>query len=358
MTTIYQQTFEPVIGLEIHLQLKTKRKAFCLCANDYSVSPNSNTCPICLGYPGALPIPNREMVRMGILLGSALGCKINPEINFDRKNYFYPDLPKGYQITQQKSPLCEKGWMSLGVKEDLAISVRRIHLEEDAGKSYHTTKNVEVDFNRCGVPLLELVTEPDFRSTEEVSQFLKQVRLLVQYLQICDANMEKGELRCDANISLRAEGQLKKGTRVEIKNLNSIRNVQKALEYEIVRQENLLSVGNEVDQETRLWNEQKKCTESMRSKEKNADYRYFPEPDILPMEISEDTISTISKSLPELPLDRMRRYHYDFNLSENDAVFLASERRLAKFFDAVIHEKEIMNGNAKFNLIKPSIISK
>lgn len=328
--------FESVIGLEVHAQLKTKSKIFCSCSTSFGEEPNVNTCPVCTGMPGVLPVLNKKVVEYALKMGLAVNCKINTYSLFARKNYFYPDLPKGYQISQYELPIAEKGYLVIQTsKGEKNIGITRIHMEEDAGKSIHGSGEglSFVDLNRTGVPLLEIVSEPDIRSPEEAVAYLKSLRSILMYLDICDGNMEEGSFRCDANVSIRPKGETKFGTRTEIKNMNSFRHVQKALEYEIERQIDLLLDGQEVVQETRLYDPQKGITKSMRSKEEAHDYRYFPDPDLVPLIIEEKWLEEIRSSLPELPYSRFQRFQKEYRLSEDEAMTLTSEKELADFFE-------------------------
>ncbi len=336
--------YEPVIGLEIHIQLLTQSKIFCSCPTRFGADPNTQVCPVCLGMPGVLPVLNRNVVDYALSLGLAMDCDVNPRAQFARKNYFYPDLPKGYQISQFAQPFCRNGKVDIEVDDRIrTIHLTRIHAEEDAGKSMHAESYVGadetlVDVNRCGVPLLELVTEPDIRSPREAALFLMHLRQLVRYLGICDGNMEEGSLRCDANISLRQKGSEKLGTKTEVKNMNAFSHVESALQYEISRQVRLLQNGETIEQETRLWNVDQGITESMRSKEFSHDYRYFPDPDLVPVVIDRDWIERIRSALPELPLQRKKRYIEEFGLPGYDAGVLTEDRAIADFFEAVAIE--------------------
>ena len=329
--------FETVIGLEIHAQLKTESKIFCGCSTQFGSPPNTNTCPVCLGMPGSLPVLNKKVVEFAIKMGLATDSTIRRYNQFARKNYFYPDLPKGYQTSQFDLPIVEHGSVEIEVDgKTKTIGITRMHMEEDAGKLIHD--EVEpysyVDLNRTGTPLLEIVSEPDLRSPEEAYAYLKKIHAILRYLDICDGNMQEGSFRCDANISLRPVGQEELGTRTELKNMNSFRNVQTALEYEVRRQRDLLLDGEKVIQETLLWNPDKNRTESMRGKEDAHDYRYFPCPDLIPVEIDEKWIEEIRKTLPELPQERRERFLGDYGLPADDATILTSERELADYFEA------------------------
>jgi len=331
--------FETVIGLEIHAQLNTKTKIFCGCSTTFGAPPNSHTCPICLGMPGVLPVLNKAVVESAIKLGLATNSAINKFNQFARKNYFYPDLPKGYQTSQFDQPIVGRGDIEIEVDgKKKVIGITRIHMEEDAGKLIHD--DVEpvshVDLNRTGTPLLEIVSEPDMRSPEEAVAYLKKLHAIVRYLGICDGNMQEGSFRCDANISLRPVGQEELGTRTELKNMNSFRHVQHALEYEERRQRDMLLEGEKIVQETLLWNPDKKCSESMRGKEDAHDYRYFPCPDLVPVEISDEWIERVRESLPELPDEKKQRFEQDYKLPEYDAVLLTTDRAVADYFEDVV----------------------
>jgi len=331
--------FETVIGLEIHTQLKTASKIFCNCTTAFGNPPNTNTCPVCLGMPGVLPVLNRQVVEFAIRLGLATNCTIRRENEFARKNYFYPDLPKGYQVSQFDKPICEHGWIEIEVGgATKRIGITRIHMEEDAGKLIHADHEPKsyVDLNRTGTPLLEIVSEPDLRSPEEAAAYLKKLHAIVRYLDISDGNMQEGSFRCDANISLRLKGESELGTRTELKNMNSFRNVQRALEYEERRQRDLLLDGEEVVQQTLLWDPSKNATSSMRSKEEAHDYRYFPDPDLVPVVIDEAWIETVRGALPELPDQRRQRCVEAMGLSVEDAEVLTSARELADYFETAI----------------------
>ena len=328
--------FQPVIGLEVHAQLKTKTKIFCSCSTAFGAPPNTHTCPICLGMPGVLPVLNKKVVEYTLRMALATGCKIESESRFARKNYFYPDLPKGYQISQYELPIARHGHVDVAVNGDRhRIGITRIHMEEDAGKLNHDTGRPVsmVDFNRTGVPLIEIVSEPDIRSAEAAGAYLRQLRSIVRYLDICDGNLEEGSFRCDANVSIRPKGSDTFGTRTEIKNLNSFKHVKKALQYEINRQKETLADGGTVVQETRLWDPDKNRTDSMRGKEEAHDYRYFPDPDLLPLVIDEDWIETVRKNLPELPAEKKMRFVAEHGLPSYDAGVLTSDRDLAEYFE-------------------------
>jgi aspartyl-tRNA(Asn)/glutamyl-tRNA(Gln) amidotransferase subunit B len=329
--------FEPVIGLEVHAQLKTKSKIFCGCSTAFGAPPNTNTCQVCLGMPGVLPVLNKKVVEYTIKMALATHCTITSPNRFARKNYFYPDLPKGYQISQFELPIAEHGWLEV---EDggrtKRIGITRIHMEEDAGKLIHDVHKPlsYVDLNRTGVPLMEIVSEPDIRSPEEATAYLKKLHAILRYLDICDGNMQEGSFRCDANISLRPVGREKFGIRTELKNMNSFRNVQRALEYEIRRQRDILLDGGEVVQETLLWDADRNVTNSMRGKEEAHDYRYFPDPDLIPVVIDENWIENTRKTLPELPDERRQRFISALGMPEYDAEVLTSSKDLADYFEA------------------------
>ncbi len=336
--------YEPVIGLEVHVQLATKTKLFCGCKAEFGSEPNANTCPVCLGWPGSLPVLNEAALRLAIQVGLALHCQISGRLKFDRKHYFYPDLPKAYQISQYDMPVNGKGYLEIKTESSVPsrrIGVTRAHLEEDAGKLLHEgiKDGSLIDYNRTGTPLLEIVSEPDLRSAEDAYAYLTELKAILQYLEVSDCNMEEGSLRCDANVSIRPVGQEKFGTKTEIKNLNSFKAVQKAITYEIERQKELLEAGDKVTQETRLWNEGTGKTHLMRSKEEAHDYRYFPEPDLVPFTISRDLIRDLEKSLPELPQARVARLIKDFGLSDYDAAVLVQEKKLADYFENCVQEK-------------------
>ena len=353
-----REKYEPVIGLEIHAQLKTASKIFCSCSTQFGDEPNANTCPVCLGLPGALPVLNARVVELAAKAALALNLNINRESIFSRKNYFYPDLPKGYQISQYDRPFSERGWVEIPVAErndhgqpiswqTKRFRITRLHLEEDAGKSLHegmadATKSY-VDLNRSGTPLAEIVSEPDFRSSWEAYDYMQYVLRALLYAGVSDGNMEEGSLRCDANVSVRLKGAAQFGTRVELKNINSFRFLQKAIEYEIDRQIAAIEGGEAVVQETRLWNENEAKTLAMRSKEEAHDYRYFPEPDLPPLRVSEAEIAAYRGALPELPEARRRRFISEYGLSAEDAALLTDSRAMADYYEATAKAA----GNAK-----------
>lgn len=330
-------TFETVIGLEVHAQLRTQSKMFCGCATEFGLPANTRTCPVCLGLPGALPVVNKRAVEMAIRTGLALNCTVRTTNQFARKNYFYPDLPKGYQISQYDRPICEHGWLELQANgTSKKVRIRRAHLEEDAGKNIHADAGSLVDLNRAGTPLIEIVTEPDMRSADEVVSYLKSLRDVLMYIGVCDGNMEQGSLRCEPNLSLRPAGSGELGTKVELKNINSFKFVKDAIEYEIKRQTKVLSEGGTICQETRLWDIERNQTAVMRSKEEAHDYRYFPDPDLVPLVISEEWIEELRATIQELPKDRHRRFLQDYGLPDYDAGVLTSSRALADYFEACV----------------------
>ena len=333
--------YEPVIGLEVHAHLLTRSKIFCGCSTVFGAGPNTLTCPVCLGMPGVLPVLNREVVEFTIKMALATHCSISPFSRFARKNYFYPDLPKGYQISQYELPLARNGRVEIETEAgSKTIRIHRIHMEEDAGKLIHDEFQPMsyVDFNRTGVPLIEIVSEPDMGSSEEAAAYLKTLRDILRYLDICDGNMEEGSLRCDANISLRPVGTATLGVKTELKNMNSFRNVQRALDFEVRRQRALLERGEAVIQETRLWDPNKNMTLSMRSKEEAHDYRYFPDPDLVPVVVDEPWISAVRDTLPELPDAKRDRFMKDYGLPAYDAHVLTVSKTLANYFEDVVRE--------------------
>jgi aspartyl-tRNA(Asn)/glutamyl-tRNA(Gln) amidotransferase subunit B len=331
--------YEPVIGLEVHVQLNTRTKIFCGCPTGFGAPPNTNVCAVCLGLPGALPVLNRRALEMAIQAGLAMHCHVNSFSRFARKNYFYPDLPKGYQISQYDQPLAEHGWLEIlvnGLKK--RIGVTRVHMEDDAGKSIHdgfkdSDRYTYVDLNRSGTPLIEIVSEPDLRSSDEAYEYLSELKQVMQYVGVSECDMEKGQLRCDANVSVRLKGAEKFGTKAEVKNLNSFRFAKMALDYEIARQVALIEGGGKVAQETRLYNVATGETAGMRSKEHAHDYRYFPEPDLVPLRVSEAWLGRIRKDVPELPADKRRRFVESYGLREYDAQVLTATREISEYFE-------------------------
>ncbi|MBU0968662.1 MAG: Asp-tRNA(Asn)/Glu-tRNA(Gln) amidotransferase subunit GatB, partial [Proteobacteria bacterium] len=331
--------FETVIGLEVHAQLKTKSKIFCNCTTEFGKPPNTNTCPVCLGMPGVLPVLNRQVVEFALKMAIATNCVIAELNQFARKNYFYPDLPKGYQVSQFDLPIAQHGYVDIEVDgKTRRIGLTRIHMEEDAGKLIHDDVKPQsyVDLNRTGVPLIEIVSEPDIRSAEEAAAYLKKLHAILRYLDICDGNMQEGSFRCDANISLRPVGQKEFGTRTELKNMNSFRNVQRALEFEVRRQRDVLLDGGKVVQETLLWDADRNVTNSMRGKEEAHDYRYFPDPDLVPVVIDEPWVARIKQSMPELPDAKKQRFIETLQFNEEDASVLTSSRELADYFESAL----------------------
>ena len=331
--------FETVIGLEVHAQLLTDTKIFCGCSTKFGGAPNSHTCPVCLGLPGVLPVLNKKVVEFAMKMSLATNCEINKSCSFARKNYFYPDLPKGYQISQFAYPLSEHGYVFLDVEgAKKKIGLTRIHMEEDAGKLMHDEHNPVsyVDLNRAGVPLIEIVSEPDMRSPAEAADYLKRLHEILVYLEICDGNMEEGSFRCDANVSIRPKGQKEFGTRAELKNMNSFRNVQRALEYEIKRQQYLIENGEKIVQETRLWDDASGTSISMRSKEEAHDYRYFPDPDLVPIMIDDAWVEKMRRELPELPTAKRERFIKDYQIPEYDAGVLTADKALAQYYEDVV----------------------
>ena len=334
--------FQPIIGLEVHAQLLTQSKIFCSCSTTFGAEENTQVCPICLGMPGVLPVLNRKAVEFAIKMGLATHCQIASHSVFARKNYFYPDLPKGYQISQYDAPLCYDGYLEIEQGDRMKkIGISRIHLEEDAGKSIHTEAWVNenetlVDLNRCGIPLIEIVSKPDIRSPQEAYLYLSALRQMLLYLEICDGNMEQGSLRCDANISVRPVGSKKLGVKTEVKNMNSFHGVEKALTYEIDRQIRIIENGGKVRQETLLWDANKNITSLMRTKEESHDYRYFPEPDLVPLNIEESRIDEVIAQLPELPLQKRNRFISQYKLPVYDANFLTESNRIADYYEQVV----------------------
>jgi aspartyl-tRNA(Asn)/glutamyl-tRNA(Gln) amidotransferase subunit B len=333
------QNYEAVIGLEVHAQLLTDSKIFCGCSTKFGASPNTNVCPVCLGHPGVLPVMNKKVVEYTVMMGLATNCKINSHSIFARKNYFYPDLPKGYQISQYEEPICENGNITIEFKDGSKkkIGITRIHMEEDAGKSIHEVGNdTLIDLNRCGTPLIEIVSEPDMRSAEEAYLYLEKLKQILLYLGICDGNMEEGSLRCDANVSIRLKGEKKFGTKTEVKNMNSFRNTEKAIQREIERQIDLIESGKKIIQQTLLWNAELNDVFPMRSKEEAHDYRYFPDPDLLPILVDENSRNEIANRLPELPENRKVRFILEYQLPKYDAEILTSTKELADYYEKVL----------------------
>lgn len=329
--------YEPIIGLEIHAQLKTKTKMFSTDSTNFDAGDNENTSPVSVGMPGALPVINKEAIEFAIRAGLALGCDIRKKSVFSRKNYFYPDLPKGYQISQYDLPLCEKGSIELTLDgEKKKINITRAHLEEDAGKSTHQGDFTLINLNRSGIPLLEIVSEPDLRSGKEASEYARTIRQILRYIDVCDGNLEEGSLRCDCNVSVRKVGTEKFGTRVEIKNINSFRFVEKAIEFEIERQIDAIERGEKIVQETRLYDPDKNRTFTMRTKEDAQDYRYFPEPDLLPVILTDEKLMKVKAELPELPQQKLARFQTEYGLPFYDSEILTAERPLAEYFEITV----------------------
>ncbi len=357
MSTIAHEKYEAVIGLEVHAQLLTNSKAFAPVTIQYGGSPNTQVTPLCLGHPGTLPVVNENLIRYIIKMGLATNCSVAEKSIFARKNYFYPDLPKGYQISQYDTPICYEGFVDIELEEyDKRIGLTRIHMEEDAGKSIHDQDpyNTLVDLNRAGTPLIEIVSEPDLRTPQEAYAYLSKIRQIVQYLEICDGNMEEGSLRCDANVSVRPRGREKFGTRTELKNMNSFRNVEKAIHYEIYRQIELLEDGGEVVQQTRLWDVTQNQTRPMRTKEEAHDYRYFPEPDLPPIIVTDELLEDVREELPELADVRRKRFVEDYGMSEDDAVTITDSRYLADYFEEVA--EHLGNPKSASNIVLSEVL--
>jgi aspartyl-tRNA(Asn)/glutamyl-tRNA(Gln) amidotransferase subunit B len=355
--------YEPVIGLEVHAQLLTETKAFSSAATEFGPVPNTNTDPVVLGHPGTLPVVNYRMIEFSIRMGLATNCSIRRRNTFARKNYFYPDLPKGYQISQFDEPICHDGWLEIEKKsgQTKRIGITRIHMEEDTGKLIHDLdiESTLVDLNRAGTPLIEIVSEPDIRSAEEAYLYLMQIRSIVTYLGVCSGNMEEGALRCDANISVRKRGAERFGVKTEVKNMNSFRNVEKAIEYEIFRQISVLEAGGTIHQETRNWDAAGKVTRSMRSKEFAHDYRYFPEPDLVPVVVTDRMLDEVRASLPELAVDRKRRFVAQYELPSYDAAILTETRALGDYFEACVaalERKEPSRFKAVSNVVMTDVL--
>lgn len=344
--------FETVIGLEVHLHLDTQTKAFCGCSTTFGSEPNTQTCPVCLGFPGSLPVLNEKALEYAVKVALALNCTAQQYIKFDRKNYFYPDLPKNYQISQYDMPIGLDGFVECEKSDNTKkkIRIKRVHLEEDAGKLIHKQDEEQslVDFNRCGVPLLEIVSEADMNSPQEAYNYLKELKLIIQYLNVSDCDMEKGSLRCDANISLRPKGQQAFGTKIELKNMNSFKWIKSALEYEVVRQAKVLGEGGAITQETRLWDVKREATQVMRSKEEAHDYRYFPDPDLVPFTLEKDFIKAIQDTIPELSQEKKKRFIKELGLTQKEAETITSDFTISIFFENCVgvypdHPKEIYN---------------
>ena len=352
MSSIYD-TYEPVIGIEVHVQLSTQSKAYCGDATTYGASPNTQVSPISLGHPGTLPVFNKSVMNYAVKLGIACDCTIRERNEFARKNYFYADLPKGYQITQDTTPICTEGYVRIkdALGKDKKINLTRIHMEEDSGKSVHDIDpfNTLVDLNRAGIPLLEIVSEPEIKNGEEAYSYLSEIRKLVRYLEISDGNMEEGSLRADLNISVRKKGATKFGTKVEVKNMNSFRNVQKAIDFEIIRQIDMIEAGEEIHQETRTYDAAKNITIGLRSKEDAHDYRYFPEPDLVPVIVPQSYVDSVRENMPPLPYELFLKYTKELSLSEYDAFVLTDSKAFALYFEEVI--KHTSNYKGATNLL-------
>ncbi|WP_027308605.1 Asp-tRNA(Asn)/Glu-tRNA(Gln) amidotransferase subunit GatB [Caloramator sp. ALD01] len=331
--------FEAIIGLEVHAELSTKTKIYCGCTTEFGGEQNTHCCPVCMGLPGALPVLNKEVVTYAMKAGLALNCEINKETYMARKNYFYPDCPKNYQITQDETPLCKNGYIEITTEEGTKkIGIQRIHIEEDAGKALHREDGTYVDFNRSGVPLIEIVSKPDMRTAQEAKMYLENLKAILQYTEVSDCKMEEGSLRCDANVSVRPKGSSEFGVKTEIKNMNSFKAVEKAIEYEIKRQIEAINRGEKIVQETRRWDEAKGETIVMRSKEEAHDYRYFPEPDMVYLVVDDEWINNVKNTLPELPDKKRARYISEYGLPEYDASILTSSKALAAFFEDTVKE--------------------
>ena len=357
------ESYEAVIGLEVHCQLQTASKAFSPESAAFGAEPNMNVDPISLGHPGTLPVLNENVVEYTIRMGLATHCRIEPRSVFARKHYFYPDLPKGYQISQYETPICHGGFIEIQMEDGRKrrIGLTRIHMEEDAGKSLHDQDPYDtlLDYNRCGVPLIEIVSEPDLRTPREAYLYMQKIRQIVRYLRICDGNMEEGSLRCDANVSVRPKGQTELGTKTEVKNMNSFRNVERALEYEIARQIKVVKSGGAIVQQTLLWDADRMETRPMRSKEEAHDYRYFPDPDLIPIAVNEDTLETIRLHIPELPEERSDRFQADWGLPEYDSRLLTEERGIADYFEAAVsalRERGEDNAKALSNMVMTEVM--
>lgn len=344
------EKYQPVIGIEIHVQVNSKTKIFCSCPAEYNAEPNTNVCPVCLGHPGTLPVLNIIPVESCIKTGLAMNCKINRRTSFARKNYFYPDLPKGYQITQYESPLCSDGYIEIKSKNIplKKIRIKRIHLEEDAGKSIHdlSDDSTFLDFNRCGIPLIEIVTEPDLNSPEEVNIFLNKIKQILEYLEVSDCNMEEGSLRCDVNISVKLKNENIKGTKTEIKNLNSFRNICEAINTEFERQTNIIENGGNITFSTLYYDIKQKVTAPVRTKETENDYRYFPEPDLVYLNISDERIEEIKQSIPELPEEKFTRFKTEYSLNDNESGILTNNTNIAGYFEKTVRNLKYRNNTS------------
>jgi len=347
--------YRVTIGLEVHVQLKTKSKMFCACSTDFGASPNTHVCPVCMGYPGSLPVMNREAIRWTVISGLMLGCRINPFSKFDRKNYFYPDMPKNYQITQCDKPLCLGGGVDIEVEgKTKRVGITRIHQEEDVAKNMHYATWSGIDYNRAGVPLMEIVSEPDMESADEAVAYLQTLRQILVYAEVSDCNMEEGNMRCDVNISVRPDGQSSFGTKVEIKNMNSFKGIYNALKYEIDRQQEVVRGGGKIIQETRRWDVDKGQTFSMRTKEDAHDYRYFPEPDLMPIALPDSLVSEWASMLPLLPAQRREKFVSEFGLPEYDAQVLAADKAVGDYFESAARQSR--NPKAVSNWVMTDVL--
>ena len=347
--------YRVTIGLEVHVQLKTKSKMFCACSTDFGASPNTHVCPVCMGYPGSLPVMNREAIRWTVISGLMLGCRINPFSKFDRKNYFYPDMPKNYQITQCDKPLCLGGGVDIEVEgKAKRVGITRIHQEEDVAKNMHYATWSGIDYNRAGVPLMEIVSEPDMESADEAVAYLQTLRQILVYAEVSDCNMEEGNMRCDVNISIRPEGQSSFGTKVEIKNMNSFKGIYNALKYEIDRQQEVVRGGGKIIQETRRWDVDKGQTFSMRTKEDAHDYRYFPEPDLMPIVLPDSLVAEWASMLPLLPAQRREKFVREFGLPEYDAQVLAADKAVGDYFESAARQSR--NPKAVSNWVMTDVL--